>query len=353
MRKTVYAIIACVLAAGCATGTKEVNRLSKFEPEDGKCLVFIGQDMEAIGGVEGKNGYVDSFGTPAGITIYTNIRPGDVSYGYTYQGLDGLTSNANWGAGNCFADRQLSSPLLKDCDVAIGLELVNHEEKVASGEHDSYIRRLGQWIDSIAPRRVFLRIGYEFDGHAWNHYDSTAYVSAFRRIHDMLDSMQVNNVAYVWQSAGTNNNISELYAYYPGDEYVDWFAYSQFASGRCQTMIDLARKHHKPLFIAESTPMFREEGKSVIELRLSNAEQASRAWDTWYEELFSTIESNPDVVKAFSYINADWPSERMWQGDTVVFSQIDARLQVSKEVSAKWREKMNLEKYIHHPVEKK
>lgn len=215
--------------------------------------------MEAIGGIEGKEGYVNFFGTPAGITIYTNIRPGDVSYGYTYQGLDGLTSNANWGAGNCFADAQLASPLLKGCDVAIGLELVNHEEKVASGEHDSYIIRLGEWIQNIAPRRVFLRIGYEFDGHAWNHYQPEAYITAFRRIHTLFDSLNIFNVAYVWQSTGGNSSMDELYQYYPGDEYVDWFAYSQFAQGRCQAMIDLARKHGKPLFIAESTPMFQEK----------------------------------------------------------------------------------------------
>ena len=111
MKKLFY--LAIVLCAIACTNKKSSVNYAKFEPEDGKCLVFIGQDMEAIGGIEGKEGYVNFFGTPAGITIYTNIRPGDVSYGYTYQGLDGLTSNANWGAGNCFADAQLASPLLK------------------------------------------------------------------------------------------------------------------------------------------------------------------------------------------------------------------------------------------------
>ena len=28
-----------------------------------------------------------------------------------------------------------------------------------------------------------------------------------------------------------NSSMDELYQYYPGDEYVDWFAYSQFAQG--------------------------------------------------------------------------------------------------------------------------
>jgi hypothetical protein len=40
---------------GCKKTTNE-STLEKFEPEDGKCIVFIGQDMEAIGGVEGYAG---------------------------------------------------------------------------------------------------------------------------------------------------------------------------------------------------------------------------------------------------------------------------------------------------------
>ncbi|MCD8166580.1 MAG: hypothetical protein LUE93_10985 [Bacteroides sp.] len=93
----------------------------------------------------------------------------------------------------------------------------------------------------------------------------------------MFDSLQVSNVAYVWQSAGGTPKVEELYSYYPGDEYVDWFAYSHFSGGACQTMIDLARKHRKPLFIAEATPMFHEKGVVASELRLSNPQQATRA----------------------------------------------------------------------------
>lgn len=111
MKKLFY--LAIVLCAIACTNKKSSVNYAKFEPEDGKCLVFIGQDMEAIGGIEGKEGYVNFFGTPAGITIYTNIRPGDVSYGYTYQGLDGLTSNANWGQAIALRTHNLHLPCLK------------------------------------------------------------------------------------------------------------------------------------------------------------------------------------------------------------------------------------------------
>ena len=37
---------------------------NKFEPKDGKVLVFVGQDLEALGGVKQyENGYLDYFET--------------------------------------------------------------------------------------------------------------------------------------------------------------------------------------------------------------------------------------------------------------------------------------------------
>ena len=62
MKKLFY--LAIVLCAIACTNKKSSVNYAKFEPEDGKCLVFIGQDMEAIGGIEGKEGYINFFGTP-------------------------------------------------------------------------------------------------------------------------------------------------------------------------------------------------------------------------------------------------------------------------------------------------
>ena len=50
MKKLFY--LAIVLCAIACTNKKSSVNYAKFEPEDGKCLVFIGQDMEAIGGIE-------------------------------------------------------------------------------------------------------------------------------------------------------------------------------------------------------------------------------------------------------------------------------------------------------------
>ncbi len=343
MKKTVIALLAASVALSCATEqtTTEQSTLAKYEPADGKCILFVGQDIGATGGGDTVKGYVDYYDVPAGITIYTNIRPGDTSYGYTYNGLDGLISNADWGAGDCYADKLFSQERFKDCAVAIGLELVNHEQKVASGEHDSYIYSLGNWIRQSG-RPVFLRIGYEFDGHPWNHYEADAYVAAFRRIRDIFTAEGIDNVTYVWQSKGAGSTDEDLKNYYPGDEYVDWCAYSQFAGGRCQKMIDLAREKGKPVLIAEATPMFRD-AKSV---QLDDPKDAEKAWNGWFADLFATINENPDVVKGVSYINCEWNSQKMWNSGNGIFGQIDARLQGSDEISAAWKEIIAGENFV-------
>ena len=66
--------------------------------------------------------------------------------------------------------------------LAIGLQFVDHEEKVASGEHDSYIDRLGDFLLELGERPFFLRIAYEFDGDTWNHYDR----ESFEGLYDLL-----------------------------------------------------------------------------------------------------------------------------------------------------------------------
>ena len=220
--------------------------LAKFEPEGNQCLVFVGQELEAIGGLEEwSDGYLDHFDRPAGFTMYSSMSPGDTMFGHVQTGLDGIWSTDNWGDGPSNMSLQLASPNFENMALAIGLWMVNQEDKVANGEHDHLIERLGEFCKELGRRPVFLRIGYEFDGHSWNHYDRDNYVKAYRRIKDKLDAMGVENVAYVWQSTGWVTPIDLLDEWYPGDEYVDWCAYSFFARWEEAVMIEFAREKGK------------------------------------------------------------------------------------------------------------
>ncbi len=327
------------------------NNLAKFEPSHGKVILFVGQELEAVGGLEEfQDGYLDHYSRPAGWTAYSNLSPGDTSFGYVQKGLDGIWTTDDWGDAESNMSKQLDDPDFENMALAIGLSMVNHEHQVAIGAHDDLIRKMGDFLKSLAPRPVFLRIGYEFDGHSWNHYDMEDYKVAYRRIKDMLDDMGVANVAYVWQSTGWASDPFLLEDWYPGDEYVDWCSFSFFSRWKEQEMIGFARKKDKPVFIAEATPTISDhtvkfDGNTKKTI-LSNPEQASEAWERWFVPLFSTIDENPDVVKAINYINCNWLSHEMWKVNPT-FKRVDARLHTSELIDRKWREEVAKEKYIH------
>ena len=326
--------------------------LAKFEPKNG-VLLFVGQELEAVGGLEDYNdGYLDHFQRPAGWTTYTSINPGDESFGFIHKGLDGLWETDDWGDNDYNATLQLESPNYNNMALAIGLSFVNHEEKVADGTHDKYIKKLGYFLLSLGKRPVFLRIAYEFDGHPWNHYDRESTLTAYRRMVDMLRARGITNTAFVWQSTGFMSSLKELEDWYPGDDYVDWLGYSFFNNWRKQNMIEFARIKGKPVFIAEATPTSSdkiadpEENKGITkEMKLSNPKQAQMAWDEWFVPFFKTIDDNSDVIKAVHYINCHWDSHRMWFNNPT-FKGIDARLHLSDTISKRWIKETSKNKYI-------
>jgi hypothetical protein len=246
---------------------------------------------------------------------------------------------------------QLADPDFKYSALAIGLKMVDHEEKVARGEHDSLVIELGNWIRSLGRRPVFLRIGYEFDGHDWNHYNREDYISAFRRIRNIYDSLSIDNIAYVWQSCGWGSSYADLENWYPGDDYVDWCSYSHFARGdEAPPMIDFARDRGKPVFISEASPTLptatvKTDGQTKPN-DLADPDQAKEAWEKWFVPFFKSIRDNPDIIKAISYINCHWKDNPMWF-DNPTFQYVDAALQLSPEISKKWKKEISKEGYLN------
>jgi hypothetical protein len=220
--------------------------------------------------------------------------------------------------------------------------MVNHEKSVAKGKLDYLINDLADWIKATK-RPVFLRIGYEFDGWDWNHYNKKHYLKAWQRIHAILKAKQVDNVAFVWQSKGTGSNQKVLEEWYPGDDLVDWCAYSYFGQPD-KEMIVFARKHKKPVFISEATPV-RQIDNLYFDSDLKKVKLEKTIWKDWFIPFFQTIQENSDVIKAFSYINSDWTSQPMWITNAT-FNKVDSRIQVSPYVSQKWIEELKKSKYL-------
>ncbi|MFM7022612.1 MAG: T9SS type A sorting domain-containing protein [Flavobacteriales bacterium] len=296
-------------------GTTSFAQCAKFEPPDGNALLIIGQDLGSVGGSSYyNNGYVENVGgpVPGGITTYT-----DFPY------LQGLTSVANYGAGDICAQSVTGNTTYQNSVLVIGLYLVNELNAIKNGQRDALIQQLGSWIKN-SNRPVFLRIGYEYDG-PWNSYNPADYKIAFKRIVDKFRASSVDNCAFVWQSCGYGSDTSTLKQWYPGDDYVDWMAYSHFMYTNNGTPeMALARAHHKPLMIAEATP----QGDII---------NSNYSWNRWFGPLFQHIQNNQDVIKALAYINANWDGQSMWAGQ----GWGDSRIQNSSTIKAKWLAEIN------------
>ena len=364
MRNTIAVILALLLVMGCdqkkseTKSTEQETKIerAKFEPADGEVILFVGQELDAIGGTDrDTNGYFDHFETPGGFTMYTDIMPGltetFLDHSFTYTGLNGIWETDDWGDGPNNISIQLADDDFKHCALAIGLAIIDNEEKIAAGEHDTLIEKMGDFFLSLKDRPVFLRIGFEFAG-PWNRYDREGFIGAYKRIKDKLDAQGVTNVAYVWQSKGFGHTMESLESWYPGDSYVDWCGYSFFASFKQARMIEFAAQKGKPVFIAEATPTSTDyendpEGSTGLtkEFILSNPDQAAMAWEEWFVPFFETINNNPKTVKAISYINANWRAKPRWKVNNT-FKNIDARLQLSPEISKKWNEEISKNKYL-------
>ena len=204
----------------------------------------------------------------------------------------------------------------------------HYEGKVAAGELDVAVDALCDELELLG-HPVLLRIGYEFNGTAWNGYKPRTYVEAFRRITAKLRARKLE-VATVWDAAGELDYLPGFMDYYPGDEFVDWWGLNLFSGPKgsdasaflfskpIARFLDAAEQHRKPVLIGEATPRYTGVGAG------------QKSWDRWFGELFELIARRPGI-KALSYINWDWSRYPQW-GDWG-----DARLERDPVVAGRFR----------------
>ncbi len=170
----------------------------------------------------------------------------------------------------------------------------HYEQDVAAGKYDEAINKLVKELEDFN-RPVYLRLGYEFNGH-WNGYQPETFKTAWIRVAKAIRARYLN-VALVWCFApdGTNKNFMP---FYPGDQWVDWwavdlFSEKHFADSSTKAFMDSALVYQKPVMIGESTP------------RRVSVELGQESWNRWFVPYFNFMRQHPHV-KAFSYINWNW-----------------------------------------------
>lgn len=207
-------------------------------------------------------------------------------------------------------------------------------DKVADGTLDTEFKSL---IKSFKALKVpiYCRPGFEFNGE-WNGYtDANIFVKAFRHFKELVDECGATNIALLW-CMNPDAREKNFMKYYPGDEYVDWFAIDIFRIGSCedQTTTDFleqANAHKKPVMITETTPYTY----NVVE---------GNGWNEWFVKYFNFVRSNP-VIKGTCYINWRWTDFPQWS------NWGDARLEEStNNILLKYQAEISDPVYLHsHP----
>lgn len=337
--------------------------------------LIVGQDLSAVRGYMSSDCCLEPDGLTAYLDFYDVLKPGD----FGGLGIDAageqLDFELSWGAGPNSA--YLTATAFGVSDIAIGLSITENEhpgglQRIVDGEHDDEIRQLASFAE-IVDGRVYLRIGYEFDG-AWNHgyWNADLYIAAYKRIVDVLRAEGADNVEYVLQAsaAGVDEIIDggheDITKWYPGDEYVDWLGLSWFMNPDEQSIVpqdnftpltpgqlsdevlQLAREKGKPVMIAEASPqaMDLNERFTANHSPLWDGEPTSNQqsmtdeeiWNYWFAPLFAYMEENRDVIDALAYINVDWDSQPMWGPPYESGFWGDSRLETNPELARRFNE---------------
>ena len=290
-----------------------LNYGARLEPK-GKIINGAGQDLAAY-----KNYWN---------VMHTQNKP--LMY-MTYFNLRDLTSD--WSVG--LKSDMMSNPG-KFQVAQIGLSMTtdgtpssHYEQDVASGVYDAQINTFIDGLQSLA-MPAYIRIGYEFNGTAWNGYVASTYKAAFIHITNLIRLRGVE-AATVWDLA--MDGVMNYMDFYPGDAYVDWwginlFSASHFTDPNAKKFLDSADVHKRPVMIGETTPRF---------IGVLNGQTS---WNNWFSPFFTFIHANPGI-KAFSYINWNWSSYPQWS------DWGDARLESNTLVGNAFANEMDSTKYLH------
>jgi hypothetical protein len=179
---------------------------------------------------------------------------------------------------------------------------------IASGSLDDYIHAYAVALKSYAQPVLIRLFGGEFNGSWWYGQSPLAnpnltpgdFVAAWRRVVDIFRQVGAQNVSWAWipnvyPPAPVSWIDSNIAAYYPGGDYVDWAGvdiYDVEPVSDLDSVYAFATSHQKPFFIAEWG------------VRLSGSTLTPPQQQAWISAMFDYIESHP-AIKAINYFNYD------------------------------------------------
>lgn len=295
-------IASSFLAPPCRTEAGQADRgRAKYEPPDGKTMVLIGCDWS------------DNFKQYKHLTGNT---PAGAVFWYEFNGdTDFFWHNAREVVG-------------ENGVLHVNFNLVSNTggslKPYLEGKKDAEIKKIGEAFKTWG-HPLLVTIGTECDFPGNKGYTSQQFIAVYRKIRKMWEGLGVMNVAYVVHFIGNAGN-PRWTSYYPGDDLVDWVAFSLYWFDKdlphVREIARIAGEHHKPVMIAESGPLNGE----------------ARSWEDWHGPFLKHASSLG--VKAICYNNwREPPVDRAFHN-----SAFD---RLPRPVAEAWGRAMKSPAYLH------
>jgi hypothetical protein len=209
-------------------------------------------------------------------------------------------------------------------DWANGTDNANYTlANITNGKFDSYIRQTADILKGYGGP-VLLRTMHEFNGNWYTHWSGnpSAYITAWRHIHDIFAQERATNVQWVWcpNTFWPGSLATDPSAFYPGSSYVDWtgldgynrsdWGYMSFSKIFGYAVAEEA-SYGKPVMITETASGEFNDG---------GAKKAQ-----WISDAFSSAIPSYPVIKAVLWFNEDKSvSENcpcQWQSNSTTAAQ--------------------------------
>jgi hypothetical protein len=322
---------AVVLAAGAAPASADLRLVPP-----GKTLVTVGQQSAAA-----VDDYTKVTGLdPAGTMWYANLYdpPADLQAMLDKVGAD-------------VARRPNSALNLALSFGAISTPALSRAPFVPSGALDPQIDQVASWLKQ-RKTAVFLRIGYEFDLLTGQYGPPPVYIAAYRHVVERLRARGVENVAFVWHSAGLFlpvDGVIPISQFYPGREYVDYFGISYWGDFCCVgrrsegARADYERRTRQVLDQAKALGLPIQFGEATPANVGASSGPTSVAWLDNYFRLAEEYD-----IRALNLITIDWPAESSFFGSPIFGGfWSDARIQHYADTRARYLSEVRKPRYIN------
>lgn len=307
--------LAALAGASLGADRPRLRQRARFEPPDGKALVFVGNY---------EHDTVDSYRRviphePTGVKFLWDWDQGDAYFRHQCEKagpiaplLINFCFVRDWVDGNPRKARSIIPEILR-------------------GEWDAGINNVGRCFKA-SERPILAMIGNEFN--LAQTYSPAEYIQCWRYVHERWNLLGASNVAYVW-SVCPQITERAYQDWYPGDAYVDWLSSSFYGTGSnghmvkdlgnpdrgLREIVGLAKRHGKPFMLGECGPY----GGS------------RQTWQDWYEPFFQFVKWSG--AKAFTFNNQPVLPESPAFGD----ERMEA---MSPDIQRRWSAEMGKPRYL-------